>query len=159
MRNLSRELEIRREPVEGFDRDKYVPKDLYDSLIQQMDEQKKSVDDAKGLIESLNETNETLGKRITTLEGLTKTGEISIDQFGNITTKWPWLTKLLDVPATQARIIKVLQEKPSLTAQQLAQRFGMGDDSIRKHLEILGKKRILTKNYRSYPTEWKLSEN
>lgn len=70
----------------------------------------------------------------------------SIDDYGNVTAAYPWLTRLIDLNRTKAVIIKRLMEKGDSTAAQIALEYGFNADTIRGHLNELLKRGVVTES-------------
>jgi len=71
----------------------------------------------------------------------------SIDDFGNISTPYAWLTRLIDLSRVKAVIVKHLMEnKRGYTAEQIALSYGFSADTIREHLNELLKKGVVRRN-------------
>jgi len=67
-----------------------------------------------------------------------------IDDYGNVTAAYPWLTSLIRLNRTKAVIVKRLMEKGDATAKQIAVDYGFSEDTIREHLNELFKGRVVT---------------
>jgi DNA-binding transcriptional ArsR family regulator len=67
-----------------------------------------------------------------------------------------WLIAGTRGGATRAKIIKILRETPQ-NANQLANTLGMDYRTIRHHLEVLGKNKIVTSAGEGYGTTYFLS--
>jgi DNA-binding transcriptional ArsR family regulator len=67
-----------------------------------------------------------------------------------------WLIAGTRGGATRAKIIKILRETPQ-NANQLANTLGMDYRTIRHHLEVLGKNKIITSAGEGYGTTYFLS--
>jgi len=70
----------------------------------------------------------------------------SIDDYGNVTAAYPWLTRLIALNRTKAIIIKRLMEKGEATANQIALEYGFHVDTMRSHLNELLKRGVLTES-------------
>jgi len=78
-----------------------------------------------------------------------------IDDYGNVTAAYPWLTRLIELNRTKAIIIKRLMEKGDATATQIALEYGFNADTIRGHLNELTKRGVL-KESSSIPHRYSL---
>jgi len=83
----------------------------------------------------------------------------SIDDFGNISTPYAWLTRLIDLSRVKAIIVKHLMEnKKGCTAESIALNYGFSVDTIREHLNELIKKGVARRND-ARPYRYFLREN
>lgn len=67
----------------------------------------------------------------------------SIDDYGNVSAAYPWLTRLIELNRTKAIIIKRLMEKGAATAAQIALEYGFNVDTIKSHLNELEKRNVV----------------
>jgi len=76
----------------------------------------------------------------------------SIDDFGNITTPYVWLTRLIDLSRVKAVIVKHLMEnKGGSTAEGIALSYGFSASTIRDHLNYLLRKGVvIRKEHKPY---------